>query len=59
VYILDEQGNELPPGGRGSSISAMGRVSCHGQPTRREAYDALGRSTLGDIGTSTRTDICT
>jgi len=52
VHILDEQGHELPPGEQGLVYFGDGpRFEYHGQPDKtREAYDALGRSTLGDIG---------
>jgi fatty-acyl-CoA synthase len=52
VHILGEDGEELPAGERGLVYFGGGpRFEYHGQPDKtREAYDALGRSTLGDIG---------
>ncbi len=52
IHILDEQGRELPAGETGLVYFAGGpRFEYHGNPERtREAYDAQGRSTLGDIG---------
>ena len=52
VHIIGENGEELPPGERGLVYFGGGpRFEYHGNPARtREAYDAQGRSTLGDIG---------
>jgi len=52
IQILDEQGNELPVGERGLVYFSGGpQFEYHGNPDKtREAYDAQGRSTLGDIG---------
>jgi fatty-acyl-CoA synthase len=52
VHILGENGEELPAGQHGLVYFGGGpRFEYHGQPEKtREAYDALGRSTLGDIG---------
>jgi acyl-CoA synthetase (AMP-forming)/AMP-acid ligase II len=52
LHVLDEHGAELPPGQQGLVYFAGGPTfEYHGNPARtREAYDAKGRSTLGDIG---------
>lgn len=52
VHILGEDGAELPPGERGLVYFSGGpNFEYHRNPDQtREAYDALGRSTLGDIG---------
>lgn len=52
LHILDNEGRELPPGETGLVYFAGGpRFEYHGNPQRTlEAYDAQGRSTLGDIG---------
>ena len=52
IHILDEQGRELPVGETGLVYFAGGpKFEYHGNPGKtREAYDAQGRSTLGDIG---------
>jgi long-chain acyl-CoA synthetase len=52
IHVLDDAGRELPPGETGLIYFAGGPTfEYHGNPQRtRDAYDALGRSTLGDIG---------
>jgi acyl-coenzyme A synthetase/AMP-(fatty) acid ligase len=52
IHILNEQGAELAAGEQGLVYFAGGpRFEYHGNPQRtHEAYDAQGRSTLGDIG---------
>jgi fatty-acyl-CoA synthase len=52
LHILDEDGSELPPGQIGVVYFDGGpQFEYHGNPEKtRAAYDARGRSTLGDIG---------
>ncbi len=52
IHIVGEDGEELPPGERGLVYFSGGpSFEYHRNPQKtREAYDALGRSTLGDIG---------
>ncbi|GAA3468510.1 AMP-binding protein [Nonomuraea roseola] len=54
VHILDEEGDELPPGERGTVYFSDGpRFEYHGDPDKtRSAQDPRGRgwTTLGDIG---------
>ena len=52
MHIVGENGEDLPPGECGLVYFAGGpRFEYHGQPDKtRAAYDAQGRSTLGDIG---------
>jgi long-chain acyl-CoA synthetase len=52
LHILDEQGRELPPGEIGLVYFAGGpRFEYYNNPARtKAAYDAEGRSTLGDVG---------
>lgn len=52
VHVVGEDGRDLPPGETGLVYFAGGpRFEYHGNPDKtREAYDAQGRSTLGDIG---------
>ena len=52
IHVLDDAGRELPPGETGLIYFAGGPTfEYHGNPQRtRDAYDAQGRSTLGDIG---------
>jgi fatty-acyl-CoA synthase len=52
IHILNEQGQTMPNGEQGLVYFEGGpKFEYHGNPERtREAYDALGRSTLGDIG---------
>jgi fatty-acyl-CoA synthase len=52
LHILDDNGRELPPGQIGVVYFAGGpQFEYHGNPEKtRAAYDARGRSTLGDIG---------
>jgi long-chain acyl-CoA synthetase len=52
IHILDDTGHELPPGSQGLVYFSGGpgfQYHRNAQKTQ-EAYDALGRSTLGDIG---------
>ena len=52
LHILGDNGEELPPGQIGTVYFGGGpQFEYHGNPQKtREAYDAKGRSTLGDIG---------
>jgi acyl-CoA synthetase (AMP-forming)/AMP-acid ligase II len=52
VHILDEEGRELPPGEQGGVYFSGGpSFEYHRNMQKtKEAHDALGRSTLGDIG---------
>jgi len=52
VHVLDPEGRDLPPGEIGLIYFSGGPgFSYHNDPTRTAAaYDADGRSTLGDIG---------
>ena len=52
LHILDDDGNELPPGQVGSIYVAGGPdFEYHNDPEKtRAAYDPKGRSTLGDVG---------
>lgn len=52
IHILDEHGKERPVGETGIVYFSGGpRFQYHNDPERtRDAYDAQGRSTLGDIG---------
>lgn len=51
LHILDEDGNELPPGEVGTVYFEGGRFEYHNDPAKTaEAYDHRGWSTLGDLG---------
>jgi len=52
IHILDDDGRELPPGEIGTVWFSGGpSFAYHNNPAKTEAaYDAAGRSTLGDIG---------
>jgi long-chain acyl-CoA synthetase len=52
THICDEEGNELPPGREGQIwFESDRRFEYHGDPeTTRQAFDAHGWSTLGDVG---------
>jgi len=52
IHILDDAGRELPPGQQGTVYFSGGpSFEYHHNPEKtREAHDAQGRSTLGDIG---------
>jgi fatty-acyl-CoA synthase len=52
IHILDEEGRELPPGEQGGVYFSGGpSFEYHRNMQKtKEAHDALGRSTLGDIG---------
>jgi long-chain acyl-CoA synthetase len=52
LHVLGEDGTELPPGQIGAVYFSGGpQFEYHGNPAKtREAHDAKGRSTLGDIG---------
>lgn len=51
-YVLDEEGNELPPGGIGQIwFDSPIPLSYHNDPAKTaSAVDARGRKTVGDIG---------
>jgi long-chain acyl-CoA synthetase len=52
AHILDDEGNELPPGQAGNVYFSDGpRFEYHNDPDKtRKAYNERGWSTLGDIG---------
>lgn len=52
VHIVDEQGAELPPGQPGTIyFSGGGLFEYHNDPEKtRQAYDARGWATYGDVG---------
>jgi acyl-CoA synthetase (AMP-forming)/AMP-acid ligase II len=52
VHVVGEDGQELPPGQEGTLYFAKGAgFKYHNDPDKtREAYDARGWSTLGDVG---------
>jgi long-chain acyl-CoA synthetase len=51
LHILDEDGNELPPGEVGTVYFDGGRFEYHNDPDKTaQAYDERGWSTLGDLG---------
>jgi acyl-CoA synthetase (AMP-forming)/AMP-acid ligase II len=52
THVCDEQGNELPPRHEGQVwFERDRRFEYHGDPEKtRQAFDARGWSTLGDVG---------
>ena len=51
LHIVDEDGNELPPGEVGTVYFEGGRFEYHNDPDKTaQAYDQRGWSTLGDLG---------
>jgi long-chain acyl-CoA synthetase len=51
LHIVDEDGNELPPGEVGTVYFEGGSFEYHNDPDKTaQAYDERGWSTLGDLG---------